>query len=44
MITVERDVARLLKEGLLDKEIAEQHVADPAALKRIKVKGKGLFG
>ena len=44
MLTVERDVARLLKEGLLDKEVAAQHVADPAALKRIKVKGKGMFG
>ena len=42
MITIERDIARLLHEGLLDREIAEQYVRDPKVLKQAGGKG-GLW-
>ncbi|MEK7137750.1 MAG: PilT/PilU family type 4a pilus ATPase [Patescibacteria group bacterium] len=41
MITVERDVARLLHEGYIEREIAQQYVADPKVLKQVS--GKGGF-
>ena len=47
MITVDRDVARLVGMGLLEKDVANNLVADPGTLKRVKVpkgKKKGLFG
>jgi twitching motility protein PilT len=43
MITVERDVARLLQMGLIEKEVAAQFVGSKDALKMIKAK-RGLFG
>jgi twitching motility protein PilT len=43
MITVERDVARLLSEGLIERGLAEQYVKDPKILKKLGAKG-GIFG
>ena len=45
MITIERDIARLLSMGLIDREVAEEYVRDPELLKDIKVEGnkKGWF-
>ena len=37
MITVDRDIARLVSEGLIEKEVAEEYVHDREALKRVKV-------
>ena len=44
MITVERDVARLLQGGFIDRALAEQYVKDPKILNK-KGGGKGgIFG
>jgi twitching motility protein PilT len=42
MITIERDVARLLSENLVEREIANQYVSDPKLLKQLGAKG-GFF-
>lgn len=45
MITVDRDIARLVSEGLLEKAVAEEYVQDRESLKRLKVpkEKKGWF-
>jgi len=42
MVTIERDVARLIADGLLDRESAKKLVDNPDVLKKIKTK-KGFF-
>lgn len=44
MVTVERDIARLVANGVLDRETASTMVDDPEVLKKLKPKKKGLFG
>ncbi|HLC66384.1 MAG TPA: hypothetical protein VJK52_01970, partial [Candidatus Nanoarchaeia archaeon] len=36
MITVDRDIARLVHEGLIEKDVAEHYAEDVEALKKVK--------
>jgi len=45
MITVDRDIARLISEGVLERETGEEFAEDPESLKKVKVtKKKGSVG
>lgn len=47
MITLDRDIARLIKMGLLEKGVAESIASSPDILKKVKApkeKKRGLFG
>ena len=43
MITIERDIARLVSDGLLDRKSAEKMIDNPELLKKIKPEKKGFF-